>query len=160
MVGNGRRSPRPGGEPSAQDIETMTQNMAESIQRLEFKQPFPKLIVMKWVKNETSTIRYMNRITLARIRVLLQKHVSRKALVFLLENEDLTDLVIEEGALGPGEQLEDARVKPEYALMGAVYDHPDKKGTYYLYTFQLAHLKTGVIQWEDSYEVRCGVYCR
>jgi len=144
-----------GEELDSQDIVVMTRQMAEDLSKVQFPSDvLPARIVMKWVKNETATIRYMNRITLAGIRVQLQQNVPRTKMVFLMENDALQNLRADEGVAEPGESGMGRAVKPSYALMGAFYDHPSRGAIYYLCTFQLAHIGTGALVWEHSYEVK------
>ena len=144
-----------GAELDSRDITVMSEKMAQSIAACPHIMKNPKkpvLVVMKGIENETQTLKYLSRITLARIRAQLNRSASRSQIVFVMELKDLKGIIDEEKPIEDWE--EDPRVKPGYALKGRFLDHPSKRGVYYLCTFQVAHLASGMLVWEDSYEVK------
>ena len=145
-------------ELDSKDIVTMAHQMAASIARcphiLKNKKQ-PVVMVMKAIQNETKTIKYLNRISLAKIRAELYTALPRQKILFVMERDELEDLRAEEGKNGPDAiDYGERRIAPDYVLKGRFLDHPTRRGIYYLCTFQVVHLESGAIVWEDKYEVK------
>ena len=148
-------SPDRGVELDSQDIVTMARKMSEEIGALTFSKA-PAVLVMKDIKNETKSMKYLNRISLAKVRAELHRAMPRSKVLFVVERADLERLKRTEGVTDPDAAGDDdPRIKPEYALTGAFHDHASKGGgIYYLCTFQVQHIATGAILWEGAYEVK------
>ena len=146
-----------GAELDPKDIVTMARNMSESLMRVQEIADSPSkpvTIVMKRIENETSTIRYLSRIYLAKIRVTLNQHIPRSTILFVQERVDREALIDEEDVLGEDETMDQQRIKPAFALRGRFHDHPSQQSVYYLCTFQLIDIRSGAVIWEDEYSVK------
>ena len=92
---------------------------------------------------------------------LLNKPQNRDRLAFVENNATFRNLQAQElGNADPFEtasrtgQPTDARIRPQFALYGKIYERRDAKTSYYYCTFQLTDLNTSREVWSDSYEVR------
>jgi hypothetical protein len=99
-------------------------------------------------------------IYVARLKVILNTK-ARDRMAFVEEQAKLRRVQGEE--LGTPDPFEDAtrgggapdtRIKPQYALWGTFYEKHNGRTRYYLCTFRLTDIKTGLQVWEGPYEVR------
>lgn len=139
------------------DLLRMSQKMAESIvtRKEVVSQSKKPVIVLYRIVNETNYI-LDDVIYLVKIRTLLTKHAQDKV-AFVLSREAWDWLEREE--LAQEEELRrELRVKPSFALKGTFYadtrEIAERRSDYVLCTFQLVHLVSGAILWEDYYEVK------
>jgi PBP1b-binding outer membrane lipoprotein LpoB len=150
-------TPERGVELDSKDVVTMAHQMAASIAacpHVAKNEKQPVTVVMAGVKNQTRTIDYLSRMSLAKIRVELNRQLPRGKVLFVMERGEQGALERAERGVPLGSSPGARRVRPDYVLKGRFLDHPSRRGVYYLCTFQLAHLESGVIVWEDSYEVK------
>ena len=152
----------------SKDLQEMTDRMAPSVLKIpEIAQnPHKVVVVMTGVENKLRSNPSEDlTIYTARIRGLLNRYAPDR--VAFVENRRTTEGLqaaegagnsdpFEEGSRGPG--APPTRYVPQYSLKGVFYDKPNSATTYYLCTFQLTNIKTGMIVWEDTYEVRVGNY--
>ena len=111
--------------------------------------PNRAVIAMGTITNHTTDSSQDMTSYLARIRVRLNKFATDK--VAFVENPGtMANLQSAEGVSADPA----ARQLPNYVLKGEFYEKPSQKTAFYLCTFQLTNLATGVIVWDDSYEVR------
>lgn len=149
----------------SRDLVDMTDQLSADLLKIpEISQnPNQVVIVMSSLQNQTSQPWQNDQIYLARIRALLNQY-ARDRITFVLppgqlqqlqqqnlapNNNDAYEQSSRAAAPGPSPAL-----VPQYALTGTFYDQPNLSTTYYLCTFQLVNLQTGVITWEGHYEVR------
>jgi len=113
------------------------------------------ICVMDRIEDQTRTRQVRNNIVLARIRTELNRHATNR-IQFVARRADFERLSRERGDPDPFEDAIDTtpdRRKPNYALHGVFYDHPQGRTNYHHCTFQLTDLRTGAIKWEGRYEV-------
>ncbi len=149
----------------SKDLVDMSDKMAASllqIPQIAYSR-YKAVIVMGHVKNRTNQPYVSQRIFLARLRALLNEYAHNR-IAFVESPRALAKLQREElGGGGGGPMFEQgsrqatprsSRVIPKYVLKGTFYTLPNMQTTYYLCTFQLVNLRTGVQDWEGKYEVR------
>ena len=100
-------------------------------------------------------------IYVARLKTLLNSSSARDRMAFVEDQATLRRMQGEE--FGNRDPFEDAsrngipndpRVTPQYALFGTFYEMRNTRTSYFLCTFRMTDLRTGVQVWENSYEVR------
>ncbi len=148
----------------SRDLREMTDRMAPDLLQIPeiVQNPYKVVVVMKSIENKTENEPTRNYdIYVARLKTLLNSSKTRDKIAFVEERQTLERLQGQE--LGNPDPMEDAsrtgqpvsqRVKPQYALKGVFYSKYDGRTSYFLCTFQLTDLRTGVQVWEGSYEVR------
>ncbi|HTV47006.1 MAG TPA: hypothetical protein VMG59_01050 [Phycisphaerae bacterium] len=149
----------------SRDLVDMTDKLSADLLTIpEISQnPNQIVVVMSSLQNQTSQPWQNDQIYLARMRALLNQY-ARDRITFVLPPNQLQQLqqqnlpannndAYEQSSRGavPGAP---ATLTPQYALTGTFYDQPNTSTTYYLCTFQLVNLATGVITWEGHYDVR------
>jgi hypothetical protein len=156
-------------EPGLQsrDLREMTDKMAPDLLRIPeiVQNPTRVVVVMTGIANhfESDPTRDLT-IYVARLKTLLNSSASRDRIAFVEPRANLQKLQAQELSGGSSDPFEEAsrtgvmptdpRVQPQYALKGEFYEMHNAKTSYYLCTFQLTDLHTGVQVWEGKYEVR------
>ena len=155
------------GEPGLQsrDLREMTERMAPDLLQIPeiVRNPNRVVVVMKSIQNKTESEpgRDLD-IYVAKLKTLLNSSKCRDRIAFVETAADLGRIQGEElggtgnpfGDEGRGPAVANPRVKPQFALWGTFYSKHDRKTTYYLCTFRLTDLNSGVQVWEGSYDVR------
>lgn len=148
----------------SRDLREMTDRMAPDLLQIPqiVQNPTRITVVMKPVKNMTETNQGEDMtIFVARLKTNLNKSITRDRIAFVMEQKDLRQVQGEE--LGSPDQFEDGsrggqpadpRVLPQYELTGTIYEKYEGKTSYYLCTFDLNDIHTGVNVWEGSYETK------
>jgi hypothetical protein len=152
----------------SRDLREMTDKLAPDLLQIPeiANNPNKVVIVMKPIQNklESDPGRDLT-IYVARLKSLLNSR-ARDKMAFVEDQATLRRVQGEELGGGNPDPFEDAsrgnmqmppdqRVKPQYALWGTFYEQNNGKTSYYLCTFRLTDLKTGVQIWEGPpYEVR------
>jgi hypothetical protein len=150
----------------SRDLREMTSRMApdlRAIPELSSARTTKAVIVMKPIQNklETDPGRDLT-IYVARLKVLLNREPSiRNDIAFIEDRATMDRLQGEElgnpdpfGDAGRAPDAPSARVKPQYALWGTFYEKREARSSYFLCTFRLTDINTGVQVWENSYEVK------
>ncbi len=151
----------------ARDLREMTTRMAPDLLTIPevAQNQFRAVVVMKGITNKTESEPGRNLdIYVARLKTLLNSSQCRDRLAFVEEKATLERLQGEELGTTNNDPFEDGarggiavppptRRLPQYVLKGIFYSKYDGKTTYYLCTFQMTDIKTGVQVWEGSYEV-------
>jgi hypothetical protein len=152
----------------SRDLREMTDRMAPDLLRIPeiARNQYKVTIVMKPPVNkfESDPTRDLT-IYVARLKALLNSSAARDRLAFVEENQKLRQFQSQELGGGGGDPFEDAsrggaapppdpRVLPQYVLTGEFYEKNNGKTSYYLCTFHLLDIHTGVQVWENFYEVR------
>jgi hypothetical protein len=148
----------------SRDLREMTDKMAPDLLRIPeiVQNPTRVVVVMKPIQNklETNPTRDLT-IYVARLKTLLNSSSARDRMAFVEDQATLRRMQGEE--FGNRDPFEDAsrngipndpRVKPQYALFGTFYEMRNTRTSYFLCTFRMTDLRTGVQVWENSYEVR------
>lgn len=98
-------------------------------------------------------------IFIQRLRTNLGIH--GKGNVALVENKRKLESLRSRELDGPRDQFQQgsgaapmARVQPDFALHGKVFDMPNRGTNYYLMQFDVTDLRSGLIVWSNKYEVR------
>lgn len=148
----------------SRDLREMTDRMAPDLLQIPeiVQNPNRVVVVMKPIQNKlVSNPGEDLTIYVARLKTLLNSSKTRDRMAFVEDAQTLARLQGEE--LGNPDPFEDAartgqptntRVTPQFALKGIFYEKYEGKTSYYLCTFQLTDLKTGIQVWENSYEVK------
>ena len=147
----------------SRDLREMTDKMAPDLLQIPqiAQSPTKIVIVMKPIVNKLES-RPTEDLTIyvARLKALLTAN-ARDRIAFVEERETLQNYQQQE--LGNRDPFEDAarngqpadrRQLPQYVLHGTFYEKYEGKTSYYLCSFQLTDINTGVQVWENSYEVR------
>ncbi len=147
----------------SRDLREMTDRMAPDLLQIPqiSQNPNRVTIVMKPVKNMTESSQGEDMtIFVARLKALLQQHANDRV-AFVMEQKDLRQVQNEElGSPDPmedaakGGQAPDQRQLPQYELTGTIYEKWEGKTSYYLCTFDLNDIHTGVNVWEGHYETK------
>jgi len=136
-----------------EDLKVMTRQMAESIVRCPDIGVKPVVVLFR-IRNETNQV--LGQVYLYRLRALLVRHGGGR-MAFVLSLAAQRQLKAEEGT-GGEDDGPDPRLRPTLALMGTFYAHTVEnvrgRQDYVLCSFQLVHLRTGAILWEDYYDVK------
>jgi hypothetical protein len=100
-------------------------------------------------------------IYVARLKALLNSSSARDKIAFVEEQATLRNFQAQE--LGNRDPFEDAsrnpnmtdpRQRPQFVLTGDFYEMNNGPTSYWLFTFHLLDINTGVQVWEKPYEVR------
>jgi hypothetical protein len=149
----------------SRDLREMTDRMAPDLLTIPeiVQNPYKVTVVMKTPKNkfESDPTRDLT-IYVARLKALLNSSASRDKIAFVEEQATLRNFQaqelgnrdpFEEASRNPGVNT-DPRVRPQYVLTGDFYEMNNGRTSYYLCTFHLLDINTGVQVWEKPYEVR------
>ena len=146
----------------------MTDKMAHDLLRIPeiVQNPYKVTVVIKTPANhfETDPGRDLT-IYVARLKALLNSSSARDRMAFVEQQATLRKFQSEELGGQNHDPFEDAsrggvapppdpRVKPQFVLTGDFYEKNNGKTSYYLCTFHLLDINTGVQVWENFYEVR------
>jgi hypothetical protein len=149
----------------SRDLREMTDKMAPDLLQIPeiVQNPYRVTVVMKTPKNkfESDPTRDLT-IYVARLKALLNSSSARDKIAFVEEQQTLRNFQAQE--LGNRDPFEDAsrnpgantdpRVRPQYVLTGDFYEMNNGRTSYFLCTFHLLDINTGVQVWEKPYEVR------
>lgn len=154
----------------SRDLREMTDRMAPDLLTIPeiVQNPYRVTVVMKTPKNkmESDPTRDLT-IYVARLKALLNSSSARDRMAFVEEQATLRNFQAQElgGGVNP-DPFEDAtrnpnaprpvdpRVRPQYVLTADFYEMNNGRTSYYLCTFHLLDINTGVQVWEKPYEVR------
>jgi PBP1b-binding outer membrane lipoprotein LpoB len=153
---------------SSRDLVNMTNKMAASITSnphvARITTQGPMIIVLTPLKNNTNQIitRGQGDAFLDRLRTLLVSHQSlRQRFVFVVNPRVFHRL---QRRYGSSEDLgiNPSSVQPQYALQAVFYADTKVaaryRSDYYLCTFFLTKITTGIIVWEGSYETKIATH--
>lgn len=156
---------------SSKDLRTMAKSMAQDIlqcpqikERIKQKKD-PAVIAFAEITDETKDYDFSPMQLQTAIRGELLEHA--RGYVTFVESEKRDDRL----KIQTGVDAKDAKesvykvnpnlVKPEYMLTGRAYSKrtrtEDVMTQYHAYTFWLTHVETGVVVWQNEYEVKKGV---
>ena len=145
----------------SRDLVDMTNKMAADIVKCAAiaQSPTRVIVVMGHIHNKTSTPWQNDEIYVARIRVLLNQYANGivEFVLPLVKDRNLQTHYLGGHSIrfqsGTG-TYHSTTIKPQYVLNGTFYDLPNTSTTYYLCTFNLVNIHTGVLVWEGKYETR------
>ena len=147
----------------SRDLREMTQRMAPDLLTIPeiSRNPNRIVVVMKPIKNqlETDPGRDLT-IYVARLKTLLNSSQTRDRIAFVEDRATIERLQGEE--LGNPDPFGDAgradvpssRLMPQFALWGTFYEKREARSSYFLCTFRLTDIRSGLQVWEGSYEVK------
>jgi hypothetical protein len=148
----------------SRDLREMTNQMAPDLLQIREIVANPNRIVVtiRPPKNMTESERGRDMtIYVARLKALLNSSASRDRIAFIEDAETLRQYQAQElggsdpyGDAGRTQGAPDRRVRPQYVLTGEIYEKNEGRTRYYLCTFHLTDIVTGVQVWEKPYEVR------
>ncbi|MCL2647602.1 MAG: hypothetical protein FWD61_11445 [Phycisphaerales bacterium] len=142
----------------SRDLREMTERMApdlRSIPELAPGRSTKAVIVMKPIENKTARPGEDLSIYVARLKAILNSNPTiRNDIAFVEERETLNWVRATELDGGGGGAVNNSRVQPQYVLWGTFYEKRAARSSYFLCTFRLTDIKTGVQVWEKPYEVK------
>lgn len=150
---------------TSDDVVEMTDKMAASIasdpQVAAITANKPMVIVLLPVINDTNEIMrgHERELYVHRVRTLLSsKQVLRRQFTFVLNRNDYQTLLNQEGVPAADLGTPADKIQPEYALKGHFFAdtkaNSKQRSDYYLCTYQLTNLQTGLVLWEGTYETK------
>jgi hypothetical protein len=154
--------------PQSRDLREMTDRMAPDLLQIPeiVRNQYRVTIVMKTPKNMTTDPTRDMTIFVARLKALLNSSSARDKVAFVEEQATLRNFQAQELGGANHDPFEDAsrnpnapqpvdpRVRPQYVLTGDFYEMHNGRTSYWLFTFHLLDINTGVQVWEKPYEVR------
>jgi len=149
----------------SKDLVEMTDKMAPDILACKeiARNPYKVVIVTTGIENKTNNPGEDLSIYTARIQGLLMQHGTDR--VAFVENRATVDKMIAQEGAAPAQDIYEEgsrgampppnpRMVASYALNGTFYQKANNVTSYYLCQFKLTDMRTGMIVWQNQYEVR------